>query len=351
MKEGLEKYFEGGQVDVENQDLPQVETQELQEETPEVEPIELQETQEQQQEPGEIVEEQAPVEEQTLLETISEDNSTVPESRYQGALPDGVEKLVDFMNETGKGLEEYLELNKDYETLSERDILAEYYLKSKPGLDKEDIAYLISKKVYDEADYDEDELRGRKIALKEELSKAKSYLTQRKEQYYKELKANSGTVEAAQQEAALKAQENAARLFREKTKEEFKGFEGFTFDLGEKRKPVRYKADAAKVQELGVNLDNVFGKYFDSEGALNDSVGYHKAVFAAENADKIASLFLEQGYAMAVEELNKNSKNIDFDHTKQAPTSSNKLKPGQAREIESPGASKSLGVNLRYNKF
>lgn len=361
MKEGLESHFSEGVVDIDKRDLPGLK-EELQQEQEIENNVETQvddfvdigdvpETLDKE-ESVDAQEGNVPETSESPLEMIAEDHQDEVKASTSHSLPEGVDKLVEFMNETGGNLGDYLSLNKDYDSEDESSLLREYYKKTKSNLDDEDIDYLINKRfTIDEEDDDEDNVRDRKIARKEELSNAKQYLVGQKDKYYKELKSGGTAREEAIVKAGQEANKAALQQFQDKTDETFKGFDGFVFDLGEKRKPVRYRVnDVDKLKKSQSSLDEVFGKYF-VDGNLEDGKGFHKAVFAASNADNIASLFYEQGYSQAVEELQKTSKNVDFSATKKAPTSDSKLSPGQAREIQYGAESSAGKINLKFNKF
>ena len=353
MKEGLEKHFQEGVQEPEN--LVDAQTQNQQEDakeqlqqpeglqTEQIESQEQVEEQKQEEVKEEVIEIGDTPAEQPALEVVENE-----ETAKSFDLPEGVDKLVEFINETGGTLQDYLSLNKDYSALDESNVLREYYKQTKPHLDSEDIDYLINKRLDIDEDLDENEQRERKIALKEDLSKAKYHLESNKEKYYNELKANAST---NAKDSKLHAQQAAnSQHFLNESNKFFEGFEGFNFSLGEGKPTVRYKVDNVdKLKETQSDLSNVVGKFLDNDGKVEDTAAYHKALFAMQNADKLAQLFYEQGKADAIKEKATDSKNIDFSQQLAAPSSKEKLKPGQAREIESP--TKPYGVNLKYTKF
>ena len=356
IKEGLEKYFEGGQVDPDN--LPEVDATVTQDQHAEINVQQEGEAQEegnaqeqvQEQEQEEVLTEQVQeigeVQEapQPVLEVVEDAPSTPDIS----TLPEGVNKLVEFMNDTGGSLKDYLDLNKDFNSVGDEKVLKDYYTQTKPHLDQEDIDYLVAKQLDISEDLDENEAREKKITLKENLSKAKAHLESNKSRYYEELKASAQKPEV--DEKLIAAQQAAATHFKTETDKVFEGFKGFNFSLGEGKPVVRYAvADADKLKETQSDLNNVIGGFLDENGQIKDAQAYHKALFAMQNADKIAQLFYEQGYANAVKEKATDSKNIDFEPQKASPASNTKLKPGQFGEIAGP--TKSYGVKLKYNKY
>jgi len=107
-----------------------------------------------------------------------------------------------------------------------------------------------------------------------------------------------------------KAAEQQHSQFQENTKELFNdGFEGFDIKVGDKNYKYNIQ-NSDKVAESQSNINNLIGKFLDTEGNVSDTKGYHKAMYAADNVDKIASHFYEQGKADAVKEVVNNSKNM-----------------------------------------
>ena len=233
-------------------------------------------------------------------------------------LPENIEKLVSFMEETGGTIEDYTRLNADYSQVDDITLLKEYYKKEKPYLEGEDIDMLLEDFVIDE-DIDEDrDARKKRIAFKEEVAKAKSYLEETKSKYYDEIKLRPGVTQDQQKATDFfnrynKQQEAAEQQhtqFKESTKELFNdNFEGFDIKVGDKNYKYNIQ-NRDKVAESQSNINNLVGKFLDTEGNVKDTKGYHKAMYAADNVDKIASHFYEQGKADAVKEVVNNSKNL-----------------------------------------
>ena len=234
------------------------------------------------------------------------------------ALPENIEKLVSFMEDTGGTIEDYTRLNADYSQVDEITLLKEYYKKEKPYLEGEDIDMLLEDFIVDEDLDEERDMRKKKIAFKEEVAKAKSYLEETKSKYYDEIKLRPGVTQDQQKATDFfnrynKQQEAAEQQhsqFQESTKQLFNDdFEGFDIKVGDKN----YKYNIQNrdtVAESQSNINNLIGKFLDTEGNVSDTKGYHKAMYAADNVDKIASHFYEQGKADAVKEVVNNSKNM-----------------------------------------
>ena len=233
-------------------------------------------------------------------------------------LPENIEKLVTFMEETGGTIEDYTRLNADYSNVDDKTLLKEYYKKNKPYLDNSDIELLLEDFDYDE-DIDEDkDIRKKKLAFKEEVAKAKSFLEETKSKYYDEIKLRPGVTQEQQKAMDFfnrynKEQEQAEQqhqAFKNNTKKLFSNdFKGFDINVGEKRYKYNIQ-NKDKVAESQSNITNLVGKFLDENGNVQDVNGYHKAIYAAENVDKIAAHFYEQGKAAAVKEVVNKSKNL-----------------------------------------
>jgi hypothetical protein len=264
----------------------------------------------------EITEEEVQEQVNTLQEEITE---AVEYQKVTGAeLPENIEKLVSFMKETGGTLEDYVRLNSDYSNVNEEVLLREYYKNTKPHLDAEDINIILEDFSYDEELDDEKDIRKIRIALKEEVAKAKSFLEQTKSKYYDEIKLRPGVTQEQQKAVDFfnRYNENQAAAekrhgdFLNRTKQMFNNdFKGFDFNVGEKK--FRYSVkNPSEVAEVQSDISNFIGKFLDKDGNVSDHVGYHKALYAARNADIMAQHFYEQGKADAIKEVAAKSKNI-----------------------------------------
>ena len=235
------------------------------------------------------------------------------------ALPENIEKLVSFMEDTGGTIEDYTRLNADYSSVDENTLLKEYYKKAKPHLDEEEISFIMEDNFSFDEDLDEErEVRKKKLAKKEEIAKAKSFLEETKKKYYDEIKLRPGVTQDQQKAMDFfnrynKQQEVIEQQhaqFKESTKELFSdNFEGFDIKVGEKSYKYNIQ-NRDKVAESQSNINNLVGKFLDSDGNVKDTKGYHKAMYAADNVDKIAAHFYEQGKADAVKDVVNSSKNL-----------------------------------------
>ena len=244
-------------------------------------------------------------------------------------LPENVDKLVKFMEETGGTVEDYVNLNKDLSKLDNTTLLREYYKTTKPHLDTDDVDFLFNKNFgYDEEADDPSEVKAKKLAFKEELYNAQNYFKGAKEKYYADLKlSKQNNIDPEYQKAMefyqesqqqTEKHEDLQKTFVDKTDKVFNDeFKGFDFKVGENK--YRFKVDdTKKVKEFQSNITNFVNQFLDEKGAVGDAKGYHKALFTAQNADKIANHFYEQGRADAIRDAEKKSKNINMEPRKDA---------------------------------
>ena len=266
----------------------------------------------------EITEEEVEAE---TVQLVEEANAAIENKETTGKqLPENIEKLVSFMEETGGSVEDYVRLNADYSNVDNTTLLKEYYKNTRPHLDAEEVSFLIEDAFsWDEDIDDERDIKKKKLAFKEEVAKAKTHLDGLKSKYYEEIKLRPGITQ--EQKNAMdffnryNEEQNVAKQqhesFKNNTKELFNNyFKGFDFAIGEKK--FRYSVqNASQVAENQSNINNLIKKFLNDKGDVVDTKGYHKAMYAAENVDKIANHFYEQGKADAVKEVISSSKNID----------------------------------------
>jgi hypothetical protein len=224
------------------------------------------------------------------------------------------------MKDTGGTLEDYVRLNKDYSDASDEALLNEYYKRTKPHLDQEEINFILEDNFYfdDEVD-DERTIKKKKVARKEEIAKAKNFLEETKKKYYDDIKLRPGTTQEQQKAMDFfnryneeqKERVSIASQFQQRTKNFFnQEFKGFEYNLGEKKFRYGVKNTDA-VSNDQASLDNFLRRFLDKDGKITDMAAYHKALYSAKNADTIAKHFYEQGKADGTREVIAKSKNID----------------------------------------
>ena len=272
--------------------------------------------------------EESPIE---VIEEVAEEVKPLQENKQDTPiikmpeLPENVEKLVSFMNETGGTVEDYVELNKDYSKFDDDQLLKEYLRKTKPHLDSEDINLIMEDYEYDEEMDEKKDIRRKKLAYKEAVANAKQDLENKKSKYYAEIKQRPGVTQEQQKAMDFfnrynKQQENIKQsqaTFKQRTNDLFNSdFKGFDYTVGDKK--FRYKIkDPKAVADTQSNIENFVKRFLDKEGNIGDPAGYHKALYAAMNADKLASHFYEQGKADGVKNMVQQSKNPSADAPRQ----------------------------------
>ena len=265
-----------------------------------------------------------PIQEVTEEEKVEEKKEPVIETAPEPAkpeinLPENVEKLVKFMEETGGTVEDYVRLNADYSNINDDALIREYYKQTKPHLDIEEVNFLLEDNFSFDEDMDEErDIKKKKLAFKEEIAKARKFLEDTKSKYYDEIKLRPGVTQDQQKATDFfnryneeqKMVQDQHERFQNNTKNYFnQEFKGFDFNIGEKK--FRYGvSDTDGVANTQSDLTNFVGKFLNEKGEVKDYAGYHKAIYAAENADTIANHFYEQGKADAVKDVMAKSKNV-----------------------------------------
>ena len=265
--------------------------------------------------------------EQEVSDTVEEANQAIEVAEQTGqALPENIQKLVDFVNDTGGSVEDYVKLNRDYNEMDNQTALNEYYKITKPHLDDEERSFLMEDNFsFDEEIDEEREVRKKKIALKEQVAEAKAYLDGQKSKYYDEIKAGSNLTAEQQEAIQFFNQYNedtveSERLARERSEQfttrtnkvfnnEFKGFE---YNVDGKKLNLKVP-NASEVARNQSDINNFIGRFLNEDNSINDVEGYHKALYAAMNPDVIAKHFYEQGKADAIQDTVAKAKNINMD--------------------------------------
>lgn len=280
----------------------------------------------------EVVEEVRVTEEEPVIQEITEEEvqkqtealQEQVEDAVQGSqdtaepLPENIQKVVDFMGETGGTLEDYVRLNADYSDVDNNTLLREYYRQSKPHLDSEDVNILLEDFTWDEDIDDQKDIRKKKIAYKEEVAKAKGFLEGLKDKYYDEIKLRPGVTQQQKEAVDFFNRYNEEQQTIKQRTDNFQGrtknyfnddFKGFDFKLGEKQFRYGLK-DNSSVANQQSDISNFIKKFLNDKGEVSDLSGYHKALYVANNPDRIINHFYEQGRADAVRDLTAKSKNI-----------------------------------------
>ena len=278
----------------------------------------------------EVEKQDAPALEEITNETVEEVEEVanvaaeaIKESMEAGVpLPENIQKLVNFMEDTGGDLNDYVKLNQDYAELDNQDLLHEYYKNTKPHLNAEEINFLMEDQFSFDEDVDDDrEIRRKKLALKEQVASAKTHLEETKSKYYADLK--SGSKLTSEQQDAInfyskskeiaEYEKKANSTFLNKTNTFFGDkFKGFEYNVGDKNYRLNVN-DVDKVKKTQSDINNFIGKFLDENRQIKDEAGYHKSLYTAMNSDTVAKYFYEQGKADALKQSVASSKNISMD--------------------------------------
>ena len=259
-------------------------------------------------------------------EVVEEEQPTEMPQPTGREMPEALEKLAAFMEETGGSLADYNKLNVDYDSLDEKQLMREYYEDTHSHLDRDEIDFLLE----DKFDYDEDldeerDIKRKKLKWKQELNQAKNHLTDLKSKYYQEVKSGS-KLTPDQKEAvdffnrykkeskeATTVAERETNTFLSKTDKLFsEDFKGFDFNVGDKKYRFNVK-NPVEVKNTQSDINNFVKKFLNEKNEMSDAKGYHKSLFTAMNADTVAQHFYEQGKADAIKGSISKSKNVDMD--------------------------------------
>ena len=301
----------------------------------------------------------SPISEITEEEVVEEVKAPivedVVEKQPEIKLPENIEKLVSFMEDTGGTIEDYVRLNADYSSVDKDTLLREYYKQTKPHLDTDEVNFLLEDNFHYDEDLDEErDIRKKKLAYKEEIAKATNFLEETKSKYYDEIKLRPGVTQEQQKAMDFFNRHNEEQKMVKQQHDKFKSttknffnqeFKGFEFNLSDKK--FRYGVnDVDSVASNQSDLTNLIGKFLDNKGEVKDYKGYHKAIFAAQNADTIANHFYEQGKADAVKDVMAKSKNLN---NELRPTSTGDVFIG-GMKVKAISGVDSSKLKLRINK-
>jgi len=333
-KVDLNKFESKDDNDVIKVDLSKLPTEEVVAEEKPVEEV-VEEVVEEKQPEAEVetpVVEEITEEVQEEVEELTEQvEEAVTEAKATGKeLPENIQKLMQFMEDTGGDLQDYVKLNQDYSELDNHTLLKEYYKQTKPHLDNEEIDFMMEDYFSYDEEYDDDkDVKRKKLAMKEQVAQARQHLDGAKSKYYEDIKYGS-KLTGEQQKAvdffnrynkeSKEQQEVAAKqhkTFLNKTDKLFnKEFKGFEYNIGEKRFRFNVK-DSDTVKSTQSDINNFVKKFLNKNNEMEDAKGYHKSMYTAMNADKIASHFYEQGKADALKNSVAKAKNISMDPRQQ----------------------------------
>jgi len=289
--------------------------------------------------PEEQTQEETPVLEEITEEEVKDEAEVLAEDIIDAAiekqedgkpLPENLQKVVDFMEETGGTLEDYVSLNQDFTGQDDKTVLREFYKQTKSHLTSDEIDFLMEEDFsYDEEVDEERDIKKKKIALKEQVASAKSHLDGQKSKYYEEIKAGSRLTPEQQKamsffnrynkesEETKKIADKQTNTFKLKTQQVFNDkFKGFEYNVGDKKYRFNVK-NAGEVKETQGDINNFVKKFLNKNNEMSDAKGYHKSLFTAMNPDAVANHFYEQGKADAMKTSVAKSKNVDMNPRQQ----------------------------------
>ena len=242
-------------------------------------------------------------------------------------LPEDVSAFLKYKKETGRGIQDFMKLNVDYDGMNDDQLLREYYASTEEDLDSEDIDYLLGEKFsYDEELDEESDVKAKKIAKKKELAKARKHFNELKETYKVPVESTGSPVNEdeletynaykkyiSESQSIQEQNQKRSEYFLKRTDDLFSDeFKGFEFEIND-QKVLFSPGDAKELKSVQSDVNNFISKHLDDEGMIKDASGYHKALAAALNPDKLAKFFYEKGKADAVDSVSKQSKNINMD--------------------------------------
>ncbi|MGI9555959.1 MAG: hypothetical protein ACR2M9_03780 [Cyanophyceae cyanobacterium] len=263
------------------------------------------------------------IKEKAVKKLESEVKEAIRDEKLIGKkLPDNIDKLVSFMEETGGTVEDYVTLNKDYSKYDDKLLVREFYKKTRPHLNDDEVTFLMEDNfTYDEDADEERFVRKQKLAYKEEVAKAKNFLEQMKSKYYDEIKLRPSVTNEQKKANEFFQRYNKEQQQITQAREEFvkstedffhNKFEGFNFEVGDQR--FKYQvSNPTEMTNAQSDVSKIIQKFSDKQGNITDLSGYHKALYAARNADRLAEHFYEQGKADATRDIIAKSKNINND--------------------------------------
>ena len=253
-------------------------------------------------------------------------------------LPEDVKLYFDYKKETGRGIEDFYKLQKNYDDMDEDSVLADYLSVQEEGLDLIDIQDIMDDRFgYDSEEDDEKDIKKKKLAKKRELAKARKFFKEQKDKYKVPLESSGGGL-SDEQENNLNAyktmieesnsQKEAVQLmrrnFEERTNKVFGDeFKGFEFSVSDDKSILYKPGTAEELKNKQMDFNNFVSKFNDENGLMKDAAGYHRAMSIAMNPEKFAKFFYEQGVAATVDDVAKKSKNINMD-VRRAPQLSTK---------------------------
>ena len=371
-------------AEVQSAEVPQEEVQEVpqeevQEETPAIEegivpqeeevpseeetPLESTQNEQETENNPEVEEEESPItvlgEEEVANEQPPVSREGQPRQKNDVIMPEEVQKLISFMEDNpGSTVEDYTKLNKDINSFSDDALLREYYQDTQPDLTGDEIDFLINDEFGIDEDVDEEsDVKRKTISHKKALRQAKTHLESKKNKYYDEIKARGKFHDSDNVQEALEFKQSydqnqertqqVVEQFQQETDKVFhKDFKSFDFTAGDFKFKYNVK-NAQKIKEQQLDLGNFVNKFIDDNGNVADASGYHKAIYVANNYERMFKEIYEQGKAAAIKAKAKEAGNISMGaKSKSAPVSGASVK-----QVGNDGASNFGGGRIKLKQY
>lgn len=278
-------------------------------------------------------------------------------------LPEDVKAYFEYKKKTGRGMSDYIKLSRDFDAMDDDQLLSEYLIASGEATDAEDVEFMMDDFSYDEDLDDEKDIKKAKLAKKKTIVKAKKFFNEQKEMYKEPLESSTASISEQQREALeaynqyveqAKTQEEELKRkrdwFLKKTDEVFNSeFKGFDFKVGEdKTLTFLPTKNVDELKKVNSNSSNFIAKFINESGLLEDANGYHRALAIANNPERFARFFYEQGMSDATEDVSRKMKNINMSERK-VPQVARSKDGLQIRSISAP-SSRGLTIRSKKNK-
>tara|TARA_R110000868_G_scaffold17240_3_gene75905 strand:+ start:1439 stop:2584 length:1146 start_codon:yes stop_codon:yes gene_type:complete len=259
---------------------------------------------------------------------ISSVNELFEEKEANEELPEDVSAYLKYKKDTGRGIQDFYNLQKDYDSMEDDSVLASYYSITEEGLDAIDIQDIIEEKFNFDEELDEPrDIKKVKLAKKRELAKAKKFLNEQKDKYKMPLESSRDQLSEDQQENlnAYESYLKESKTIEEQTKKKYNyflnktdevfnnEFKGFEFNVGDNN--ITFKPGTGEeLKNVQSDVNNYINKFMDKQtGLIADPKGYHRSLAVAMNPDKFAQFFYDQGVSATVDNVSRKSKNINMD--------------------------------------
>ena len=280
-------------------------------------------------------------------------------NEQQVELPEDVAKYLQFKEETGRGLDDFLLAQQDFSQMDDLDLVGNYLAQTNPEYSDDDIAFFMEDKFIPAEGEEERSARSKALAMKQELQKAKEYFSNMQEKYHTPLESSAENVPEDYQKAldfykqyndeeakVKELEDNQRRVFSENTRKYFNDeFKGFEFNVGDKK--LHYKPkNIEETVTAQSDLSNFIKKYLDDKGHLTNAKEYHTALSMAMNPEAYAKFFYEQGKADAVNNVVRDGKNISMNVRTNVDTST----PGPKFRVLQDTQDFSRGLRIKSKK-